>query len=126
MSCTNCPQVELPCCTTRIVLGEAPSPIIQLWLSIEDVTNNRLLYLPVEYSGSVIEVDVEFIDLPNNHSFIFKLVCPTETDSWTTGIEWTLADGDTMVTCLQVGLNKIQNTNEGLLHAGTITITKQW
>tara|TARA_R110000868_G_scaffold30354_3_gene112447 strand:+ start:1073 stop:1453 length:381 start_codon:yes stop_codon:yes gene_type:complete len=126
MSCTNCPQVEFPCCATRIVLGEAPSPMIQLWLSIEDVTNNRLVYLPVQYFGGTIYVDIDVIDFANNHSFIFKLVCPMETDSWTTGIEWTLVDGITKVTCVQVGFNKIQNNNEGLLHAGEITITKQW
>jgi len=103
MICEGCTPITLYCCSDKIILGAPPNPFGDYLLKITDITNGRILVLPVGNDGITMVVGVEDFQFASNHSYEFTL---HTTDDLSTPISWTLEDKTTEVDCLAVRFQK--------------------
>jgi hypothetical protein len=99
------------------VIGTPPDPLADYLLRIEDVTNGRILILPVSNDGLTMSVDVSDFTFANNHSYEVVLVSTTSPSE---PIAWQV--DSTEVTCLQVEFYRMYDANREVYFLDTQTI----
>lgn len=121
MICQNCTNVLLYSCSNTITLGVPPDPLADYLLKIEDITNGRILVLPVSNDGLLMTVNVEDFQFASNHSYEFSLTLEGEL---AVPISWTLEDNTTEVDCLQVKFQKPIDAGDEIFYISNQIVRK--
>jgi hypothetical protein len=106
MSCSTCNPVEIFCCSDELIIGDFPDPLKSYNLWIEDISNGRIIILPITNVGGQMAVDISGFTFAETHSFEFYV---TDVTAPEIKIEWQI--NSIMVQCLQVRFKKAYDEN---------------
>lgn len=115
MSCSTCNPVEIVCCSNELIIGDSIDINESYFLKIEDVSNGRIILLPITHSAGKMIVDISDFTFADTHSFEFYVVNVNDVE---TELSWVINGID--VTCLQVRFKRMFDIN-----GDVIIITQQ-
>lgn len=106
MTCSICNSVEIVCCSNELIIGDSIDINETYFLKIEDISNGRIILLPITQAAGKMIVDISDFNFADTHSFEFYVVNVNDVE---TNLSWQINGVD--VVCLQVRFKKMFDIN---------------